>query len=438
MSEVLLRQSTDFKIVTLTITIDNGQKFDLKDVFQEINLYDNLFLPCMSANMYITDSQNLIDKLKFQGNEKVMIEIHKNDDFDDQYNYKNEFVVYKISDRTNLTPTSQVYCLNLVREDFILSLQKKINQHYKSTYSDMVDKILQDYLKVSDDLGSNDGKSKFQMSVPTLGLQDIIIPNLTPFETIEFITKRALSLNKNPDYVFYESPISYNFIPLSNIARSIPRANINLKPKNVDDDVGSEFFGARSYKVISSFNTIETVKEGSYTGKFVGFDTVTRTQKIQRITDAFSQVKDHANKQSNLKDFKNKENKSSYDMVDSRVVSYPFTFTRTQLDYIKKNNPAMTTYLDNTDQYVFQRKAIFTNLLQKRLQITLPGNFSLFSGETVGVFVPKFGIKDNDNDATEAFDKSLTGKYIIIGTRHVISYNKHETLIEVASDSNIK
>jgi hypothetical protein len=33
-------------------------------------------------------------------------------------------------------------------------------------------------------------------------------------------------------------------------------------------------------------------------------------------------------------------------------------------------------------------------------------------------------------------DKSLSGKYVIVASRHIIGYDKHETIIEVASSSN--
>jgi hypothetical protein len=35
-------------------------------------------------------------------------------------------------------------------------------------------------------------------------------------------------------------------------------------------------------------------------------------------------------------------------------------------------------------------------------------------------------------------DTSLSGKYLIIGTRHIITYQKHETIVEVVTDSTNK
>jgi hypothetical protein len=75
--------------------------------------------------------------------------------------------------------------------------------------------------------------------------------------------------------------------------------------------------------------------------------------------------------------------------------------------------------------------------MQKRVQVVLPGNFALFSGSMVNLFVPRFGIKDDNATARDLLDTKMSGKYIIVGVRHIIQYNKHETIIEVASDSNL-
>ena len=62
----------------------------------------------------------------------------------------------------------------------------------------------------------------------------------------------------------------------------------------------------------------------------------------------------------------------------------------------------------------------------------MPGNFQLTSGFNVDLTIPGFGakVKGDDND-----DTSISGKYIIVATRHIITNNKHETLIEIVTDS---
>jgi hypothetical protein len=412
---------------------------------EEINLFDNLFVPCMTASIVVRDGLNIAELIKLGnvrefGSSRIQIDIDKEEDNEVIFEYKKEFAIYKITDGANTNSTSKVYVLHLVNEDFILSLQKKIYQNYKGTYSKIVETILKDQLKVPFvNETQNFFKSKIESIVETSVEQELNIPNLTPFDAINFIVKRAVSNQNKADFVFYESKYGYNFIPISNIAKSFPTFKINFIPKNISKDPIVGFLGAREIKVLASFDTLETIRDGSYSGKFIGFDTVTRTQKVLRVKNIPADAKssDLTNKEKNLPNFVNKENKTPFDMNDSRIVSYPFEFTRKDLDYIKQNNPKMSSFLQNTEQYVFQRKAIFTNLLQKRIQLVMPGNFGLYSGSVVDLHVPKFALTDGDRTYDESLDKTLSGKYIIIGTRHIIQNNKHETIIEIATDSNL-
>jgi hypothetical protein len=80
----------------------------------------------------------------------------------------------------------------------------------------------------------------------------------------------------------------------------------------------------------------------------------------------------------------------------------------------------------------FQRQSILSNLMAKRLKIAMPGNFQLTSGFNVNVMAPSHGIKEDGDDND---DPSVSGKYLIVATRHIIGFDKHETVIEVASTS---
>ena len=120
-------------------------------------------------------------------------------------------------------------------------------------------------------------------------------------------------------------------------------------------------------------------------------------------------------------------------MYDSRVTLYPYQTNRTVIPYVKTNDVKTANIVDDTDNYVLQRKMIFDNLMQKRIRITMPGNFGLYSGSCVQLNIPnRYTV---DIQKMENGDKSLSGKYIITGVRHLIRYDKHETILEVATDS---
>ena len=62
----------------------------------------------------------------------------------------------------------------------------------------------------------------------------------------------------------------------------------------------------------------------------------------------------------------------------------------------------------------------------------MPGNFQLTSGFNINLNAPILGEKINGGDNE---DSSVSGKYLIVAARHIIGFEKHETIFEAASTS---
>jgi hypothetical protein len=425
-------QTTQFDIVELSITTSDGVKLDISEIYEEINIFDNVMLPCMSGNIVIKDGVGFSSKINFDGSEYINIKICKDVDTQQPRNdFDKKFVIYKQTDRTQLNQSAELYTLHFVSEEFILSSQKKIRQMYKGTYSDIVRKILQDYLGVKNQFGDI-----FKI-YDTKGIQEVLIPNLSPFDAIEYITKRANSQQGVPDMMFWQNHMGYNFMPLSYIMNpndSGSIATINFGAKNLSiDNMGDEMFGARDYRIVSQFDAAQNIQSGVYAGKFIGFDTLTRTIKTSELSfnDTYK-LSSHANKNSMNTKILNKERKTADQMYDSRITLYPYQLERANTPFLKANDPKTANIVDNSHNYILQRKSIFSNLMQKRIRITMPGNFILTAGSPVTVQMPK----RNTVDTTDEFgDITLQGRYMITGARHIIRYDKHETVMEVATDS---
>ena len=71
--------------------------------------------------------------------------------------------------------------------------------------------------------------------------------------------------------------------------------------------------------------------------------------------------------------------------------------------------------------------------MNKKLKLVMPGNFQLSSGFNVSVTTPTFGSRAKDESAE---DETLSGNYLIVASRQIIKFDRHETIIEVASTSN--
>lgn len=435
-------QSTQYDIIKLAITTKDGRLgFDVRQVFEEINLFESLLMPCMSGNIVIRDATGFASKINFDGSEYIEIDIAKDAHVENSMFFKKRFVIYKLTDRKEVNQRSELYTLHFVSEEFILSEQKKIRQSYNGTYYDMVVKILGDHLKVPFETivdGSKSGIANMEM---TRGKHSVVIPNLSPFKAIEHISKRAISNSGTPDYLFWQTQIGYNFMSLGTLLSYDPYYKITYGTKNISlltggEHISDEIYGARDIKIISQFNMAENIQSGVYAGKFIGFDPLTRTVKVQDMSfdKIYGLTKKHANDNPMNTQFYNKEGTVASQMYDSRITLYPFQENRRENSHLKSKDVKTATTIDDSHNYILQRKVIFANLLQRRLRVTLPGNFSLSAGNNAEMEIPnRFVEKDVDG-----IDETLSGKYIITSVRHIIRYDKHETVIEVATDSQMK
>ena len=74
-----LTQSTQFKIRNLTLITKLGN-INLANIYQEINIYDSMFMPCIRGEILILDAIGLSSKLLLDGSEYLAMEISKDDE----------------------------------------------------------------------------------------------------------------------------------------------------------------------------------------------------------------------------------------------------------------------------------------------------------------------------------------------------------------------
>lgn len=421
-----IKKSTDFKINELVVVTKSGN-IDISGIYEEINIFDSLLTSVMSGNIVIRDSIGLSGKLFFDGSESLLIDIVKSENSDIAL-FKKAFRIYKQSDRQNQSMNDEIYTLSFVTDELIYSDQQRINQSYENTYSYMVEKIMLDYLKVS----QNNLNGFYDI---TSGVRKLVIPNLRPLEAIEWCAKRAVDAQRSPNFLFYQNLVGFNFVSLSTLLTKPQILDIKFEPKNTAERTSiEEISSARSFEVITQSNEIEKTRSGVNAGKFIGFDPMTRTIATKNISygDHYSTMK-HGNDTPNVSVVQNREKEDNTKMFDARKSVSVFGAARQLSKYIQKYDPTSISKEDNTEEYIFQRKAIIKNLMSKRVKLTMPGNFQLTSGFNVNLMAPNFGKKEKGD---ENEDKSLSGKYIIVASRHIIGYEKHETIIEIATTSS--
>jgi hypothetical protein len=427
MDENLVTQSTQFVLKKLAIVTKAGI-FDIDGMFEELNIYDSMFNPCLSGSVLIKDAIGLTNKFSFDGSEVLIVDMGKTENTG---LIRKSFRIYKQSNRKSVNPTTETYILHFVSDEFIVSQQLKINKSYEGLNSETVLKILEEYLgiKYGSGVGSVEGSS---------GIKKIVIPNLSPIDSLIWLAKRTVNYNLSPSYLFFENRWGYNFITISELMNQETSYSINYEPKNLgeSDSTTTEFFGARYLEVISQFDYNKSVRTGQYASTLVGFDAMTGHIGINQMDyDSLYSTTKRANKTPNIGFVSNRDGEFNTEMYSSRVDIFPIygSFAK-QSNYVKTHDPKSITFVDDTYNYIQQRSAIIKNLMNQRIKLVMSGNFDYTSGLKVYVDVPKLSeISSADLDNR---DYSLSGNYLIVSTKHLITPQKHETIMEVATDSN--
>ena len=94
MSELITSYSYTLK--KLNLYTSGGDILDIRKMHLGIEIYEDLFSPCMTATIRLGDAQEILSFFKLHGNEFVEIELEKPTS---QATIKKYFRVYKISDR---------------------------------------------------------------------------------------------------------------------------------------------------------------------------------------------------------------------------------------------------------------------------------------------------------------------------------------------------
>lgn len=410
--------STQYDLRSVTLITKYGS-YDIRAIFSELNIFDNIMNPCASGNIMIVDSLGLNHIFKFDGTEFLKIEASKKED---DLKIKKVFRIYKESDRKNNNMNSETYVLHFVSDEFVFSQQQTINKYYTGTYSEIVQLILEEKLGVTENNYTIEQSS---------GIREIVIPNLKPMDAMIWCSKRALNSFNMPNFMFFENFYGYNFVSLSTLKKQNPAMTVFFEPKNITNSVGREFFGARDLETITQFDYLDNLMSGVYSGTFVGFDPLTRIIIEQPISfdDIFRD--NNLNKTANLPKDINSENLLNTQMIGSKRVVYPTNIARSNSSYVIENDKKSLNLKETPEYFSLQRRAILKHLYSQRVKIALPGNFALTSGITLNISKQKSSYYDEK----ENVDDSLFGKYLVVAVRHILGNNKHETILELVTDS---
>ncbi len=420
------------KIVSIT-----GEIYDIMEIVEEINVFENIYTASISGDIVIKDTTNIVKNFPIIGEERLILKIQT-----PQASPKPEttidytlspLIIYKINSQYGTGETAQVVSLQFGSVEGFRNQTSRVSQSYSGVPSTIVEKILRDenYLR---------SKKTFYYE-PTANNAKMIFPNIRPFKCIKHLSNISNSSlnNASPSYLFYETTKGYHFRTYDSMCREEPKfffkENVGgqLDEKGVGN-VQLELDSIVNYQRVSSKDTVKNLNSGMISSKLITHDVYNKRLDLYKYdylsnfdrdihpdngesTPIISQAKDPDN------------GKGLTDHEDTKlfVVSTASGYSFSE----GENYPYQSDNLNQTLQRKSARKQQFEN--GSILNVEINGQTFIQAGDKISLEIGATSAITDDKE-----DKQLSGNYIVTHLRHTFTKSqelKHKITMQVAKDS---
>ena len=304
----------DFRLYEVSIESPsnpgNSLHLNHESVFQELNIFEDLFSNVLKGTFTFLDTQGWAEMIPLIGDETLVVSYStpggggtqvdiQSEDPDSQTASeeitKQRFKVYDCVE-VGTDARTKIYQLSLVSEEYMFNKKMKVSKGYKGVrYDEMVVDVMKKLNKESPNL------NKRTYAETTLSDQNVIVPNWTPFQAINFFASRSLSADiqpmeqeegsENPPptarplgslFVFYEkfgTGFFYESIE-SMILKQKVRGNLPLyqyRPKVAEDTSLNpmlQYFSVEKFEITGSFKTLENLGHGMFGSHLIAYDPI--------------------------------------------------------------------------------------------------------------------------------------------------------------------
>jgi hypothetical protein len=400
----------------------------ITSIVPEVSIFENINKYYLEANLVISDDSGLLSGADIVGTERISITVRLPQT--GNVAFTKTFIVTNIDKVIKVNDYSSVFVVNCVEEHGYLANITKFSKPYTGKTEQIIEKIINDYIKVP---VNNLSRTSFQKEFK------VIVPYMTVDEAIRWLILRATTENGSP-YYLYSSLISSSLIlnDLDTILQSDP---FNRNAPFIYSQAFTNI--AESTKVIDRARAVLSVKREREDEvlRLIRRGVVGSNYSLTRVgedrTDRFHfNIKNVYDKLNNTGILNPVQNRINYDrkfsINDKLVTEYNSKYIH-QLSlpvFVNENN-----YYDDLDVGMlktrFNSHAIKNILTKNVINIVTPGLLFLASdvNSSVGTQFSFTSLTTSPNptrSATTMIDQKVSGDYIMFTKRHLFKQESHK------------
>lgn len=394
----------DYRLKSATLkTYDNKKVYDIANIVYAINLNETIDDYYVSGSVSVVDTSNFLDNFPILGEESL--DLTMEDFFGEEYTW--ELRVVSVSPvKIDNIGTKLDYSFNVVSRNFIKTDNKEIRRSFKGTVSEIADQVFEEYFETDLELDSD----------TTNGSQTFVIPCKTPFETMDFLSRKAFSLEyPSSSFRFFETRNDFKFVTMEGLIKRgkdkplDEKRNISYQdPKLFSNDPLAAMRNMISFTPLNRVNYLSEMRRGGMINELTLLDLAQKTVE-EKFYKHYEGVNDIESTDENTRDYHTED-----------FIRDNFQKENAMARYIVYNDTA------KPDQY-------YENILPRRLaseyyldnisvQFQMYGSFDIELGDLVYLTLPKNEVSRDSED-----NKTLSGWYIVRKMRHTYGIDDWKT-----------
>jgi hypothetical protein len=396
--------------------------FDLTAYVQKIDIYENIFDNTISGSVTLLENIGLIEYIPIVGVESVMVAFSVENSSGEAKTFTRAFRVSKVSDIAYPRHDYRLYTLKLVTHEYVMSLSSRICRAFTNTTTrDAVREVLVKDLRID--------PAQLITNEPTYDKVNIVIPNYTPLQTINYFTVLSqTSDNKESNFLFFETLDGFHFTSVSRLIRNglaqRDFRTFEVNPGQVTGPFVNDETARNAIKRVhqdQTFDLLTDITGGTLRAKMVYFDVLAR--KIEHNED--SRYSETFKKTTHLDKYP--VYPENYDLSvskDVRLFTVPSNAFSAQSKYSKSKG-------ENAVEQRLRESIVLRNRQLREIRhvqslIDLPGQPDLRAGDVVNVLYPSSRALEgqNVNINTPVFTQGtpfFSGKHLVTAVHHILA-----------------
>jgi len=419
--------SNSYFLHSLNIKIKNGTWISIAEVFQQMEIYEDIYSSALHGTIDVLDMSGGFSKFLISGGEEIKIRVCKSVENPDILIDREDFVVYQVTDMKVTDQKIMQFKLHFISKSALNAQKKRLFRTYQNErrISALTTELYKEIASESDIYIKID-ETKCRID------RDFVSPGYTPLQAIDILAKRACV--SGDYYLFYErlnklEGKKHVFASMTDMKNKAGAFGPSYGGRGqaapdivIAYNVTSQHFNAISGSVyrasgisfVDNYNHLQNMMSGMYNSGVKILDVISRSYTDIKINyvDETNTTQQSINTNNYFTNYSN----FFPEQPGERIIP------RSTNDV--SSNSGAWLKIDTINSVII---SMF------RLLVDMPGNNMIGTGNYVTVSLPSNeAINLNIGSGVVATDPIYSGKYLVTAVKHTFTSKEYVKKLEVS------